>query len=242
MRTIEIGLQAPEPPPPPVGTPMPQPPKSQRPRWRLPSCLQPPHLLCLLSPRRAPSPPSFWSPRSGAVPTDARGASLAMPREEPGGASTSWAHFEASEVEDRGPAPSGEDASRVGARRRCGEGKPGRIGEDRLWSRPPTAAPQPAPAPAANPFRHRRPPAAAPGSIRVCVVSRLRPNPHCPESIPCRWQREGSHPGSVTSTSPAIPPTFLRAPPPPGSRTQSAHGTGADARAPSSRQRVWCAW
>jgi len=212
MRTIEIGLQAPEPPPPPVAPPMPQP---EKPAPQVAPRIAPPAPTSPVSPVTATAPslrPSGPRALGRPAPTRVAAASPAMPREEPGGALNLGTPSERGEIEGlpSGRTPvgwvPGDDAGK-GAGSGSGEG----IGQPEP---PPQPPPQPAPAPAANPVPPPPPPQPRRVSIRVCAVSRLRPNPHCPESITLQVA-EGSEPSGICHIHKPPPSPAPPAPPPP---------------------------
>ncbi|HHX39122.1 MAG TPA: energy transducer TonB [Armatimonadetes bacterium] len=214
MRTIEIGLQAPEPAPPPVTPQMPRP---EKPAPQVAPRVAPPPPASPAPPITTPAPsPGPPAPRDSGRPVPARVAasSPTAPREEPGGALNVGTPSERGEIEGliSGRTPvgwvPGDDAGK-GAGSGSGEG----VGQPEP---PPQPLPQPTPAPAANPVPPPPPPQPQPRrvSVRVCALSRLRPNPHCPESITVQVA-EGSEPAGVCHLhKPPPPPAPLALPPP----------------------------
>lgn len=78
----------------------------------------------------------------------------------------------------------------------------------------PVPAPAPAPEPA-PPVKPEPPPPPRRVSVRVCAVTRLRPNPHCPESVTLEFVA-GTEPreGCALHQAPPPPPPPVAPPPP----------------------------
>ena len=213
LRTIDVGLESPEPPPP-IAPPAPVPVLQRALRF-----LQPEP-----TPEVPPAPPQAGAPvrvaqSTPAVPVRPTGATT-RPQPDPGGAlnvGTASAHGDLPGL-PTGQTPVGwvpGPATGRGAGSGTGEG----VGRSEPTPQPPAAPPAPAPAapPAVTPAAPAKPEPPPPPkrvSVRICTASRLRPNPHCPDTASAEFV-EGSEPHETCAQHKAPPPPPAPAPVPP---------------------------